>query len=593
MIPRETVDEVLHRTDIEQLIGGYVSLKRSASNYVGLCPFHSEKSPSFTVFPADNSFYCFGCGVGGNAITFLRRMENLEFEDAVEALARRAGIAVKREVGTADRGPRYDRQRFYEMNRLAARFFHKCLYEDNPKAREALRYLTETRGLSSATVKHFGLGYAPDSYTALTDFLRRAGYTEDELIAGFFAGRSERTGRLFDSFRNRVMFPIIDVSGNVIAFGGRVMDDSLPKYKNSSDTPVFKKSRNLFALNYARKHCADRILLCEGYMDVIALHAAGFPFAVATLGTAITPDQARMLTHYTKKVILSYDSDEAGQKATMRALRLFEETGMDVKVLKMTGAKDPDEYIRLYGAKQFSSLLDESRTEFDYNLERVFAKYDMSLPQSRIEACDELCGVIAGFQSKAEREVYVTELSRRLDIAADTIRADLSRKIARREYERRKKSSQELVQSLSGFGDRVNPDYAKAPSAAKSEEVVLGLLLLFPEHRKTALSGLLSEESFYTSLGQRIFAYIRDAEAEGGLDAVLPDTRFTPEEIGRMVRMKQARLSLTDNGDGVFREAVDTLKREVADKRFNENGASVEDLVAYISRRREDSESNK
>ncbi len=591
MIPRETVDEVLHRTDIEQLIGGYVSLKRSASNYVGLCPFHSEKSPSFTVFPADNSFYCFGCGVGGNAITFLRRMENLEFEDAVEALARRAGITVKREAGT-ERGVRYDRQRFYEMNRLAARFFHKCLYDDNPKAREALRYLTETRGLSSATIKHFGLGFAPDSYTALTEFLRKAGYTEDELIAGFFAGKSERTGRLFDSFRNRVMFPIIDVSGNVIAFGGRVMDDSMPKYKNSSDTPVFKKSRNLFALNYARKHCADRILLCEGYMDVIALHAAGFPFAVATLGTAITPDQARMLTHYTKKVILSYDSDEAGQKATMRALRLFEETGMDVKVLKMTGAKDPDEYIRLYGAKQFAALLDESRTEFDYNLERVFAKYDMSLPQSRIEACAELCGVIAQFSSQAEREVYVTELSRRLEISADTIRADLSRKIARRERERKRKNSQELVQSLSGFGDRVNPDYAKAPAAAKSEEVVLGLLLLFPEHRKTALGGLLNVEDFYTSLGQRIFSYIRDAELEGGVESILPDTRFSPEEIGRMVRMKQARLGLSDNGDAVFREAVDNLKREVADKRFGENGASVEDLLAYLSRRRADSENS-
>jgi len=586
VIAREVVDEILARTEIEQVIGSYVTLKRAGSNLVGLCPFHSERTPSFTVFPAENNFYCFGCGVGGNAITFVRKLENLEFEDAVENLARRAGIAVRREV-TGNEGKRFDRKRFFEMNAAAARFFHARLLDDNPKAKAALRYLTEKRGLSMATVKHFGLGFAPDDFGMLTAYMLNKGYTEDELTAGFLCGRSQKTGKLFDSFRNRVMFPIIDVSGNVIAFGGRVMDDSLPKYKNSSDTPVFKKSRNLFALNYARSYCSERLILCEGYMDVIALHAAGFPYAVATLGTAITPEQARMMTHYTKRVIISYDSDEAGQKAAMRALKLFEETGMDVKVLKMTGAKDPDEFIKSFGAKKFEELLNGSRTKFDYNIERVFAKHDIKTPQGRIEACAELCGVIAGFSSRTEREVYVSELSKRLDIPVDTIRADLESKLSRKRYEEKKEESKAVMQRLTGFGDRINPDYAKAPAAAKSEEAVLGMLLLYPEHRARLFrDAMLSEENFYTEFGKRVFRYISDAEQSGGLDTVQADEHFTPEEIGRMTRMKRTRLELSENGDNVFSEAVASLKREVLGKKLSEKEMSLEDLDDFLAARR-------
>lgn len=585
MIPRETVDEVLARTDIEQVIGAYVTLKRAGSNLVGLCPFHSEKSPSFTVFPSDNSFYCFGCGVGGNVITFVRKYENLEFEDAVESLARRAGITVHRDAVASD-GRRFDRNRFFAMNRHAARFFHARLFDNNPKAKAALSYLTDKRALSMATVKHFGLGYAPDNYDALTSYLRKAGYTDEEMTAGYLTFKSDNSGRCFDSFRNRVMFPIIDVSGNVIAFGGRVMDDSKPKYKNSSDTPVFKKSRNLFALNYARSYCSERMILCEGYMDVIALHAAGFPFAVATLGTAITPEQARMMTRYTKKVIISYDNDEAGQKAAARALGLFEETGMNAKVLKMSGAKDPDEYIRSFGAKKFELLLEESRTKFDYNMERVFSKYDTATPQGKIEACSELCDIIAGFSSSAEREIYVSELSKKLGIDAEVIRSDLKAKMAKKRYNEKKEESRNLVQSLSGFGDRVNPDYAKAPAAAKSEEVVLGLLLLYPEHRKRMAEGLLTEDDFYTAFGRRVFLFIRDAEENGGLDTATPDAVFTPDEVGRITRMKRARMMLTENGDAVFSEAVETLKREVKEKRAEESSMTLDDLDAFLAERR-------
>ena len=290
MIAREVVDEVVLRNDIESVIGSYVSLKRAGTNLKGLCPFHSEKTPSFTVYPSDNSFYCFGCGIGGNVITFIRQMEHLDYPDAVEFLAKRAGITVIRTgENSTPEAKRYDKSRFFKMNVDAAKFFNKCLFDNTPKAKEALAYFTEKRKLSIATIKHFGLGYAPDSFDALMNYMLKRGYNHEELVTAFLIGKSDK-GKYYDVFRNRVMFPIIDVTGNVIAFGGRVMDDEVkPKYRNTSDTPVFKKSRNLFALNFAKNDCAENLILCEGYMDVIALHAAGFTNAVATLGTAITP----------------------------------------------------------------------------------------------------------------------------------------------------------------------------------------------------------------------------------------------------------------------------------------------------------------
>jgi len=294
MIDHSIIEEIKYRSNIEDVISSYVSLKRAGSNMNGLCPFHSEKTPSFTVFTSTQNFYCFGCGAGGDVITFIMRMENLEYRDALEFLAKRAGIEIPEDGATLQKGP--TRSRMIDMNRDAARFFHSQLYSEN--GRKGLEYLKVQRGLSDAVIKRFGLGYAPDSFGSLTDYLKSKGYTDEEMITGFMCGKSQKTGRPYDYFRGRVMFPIIDVAGNVIAFGGRVLDDSLPKYLNSSDTPAFKKSRNLFALNYAKNNCSEYLILCEGYMDVIALHAAGFSSAVATLGTAITADQARIMAKY-------------------------------------------------------------------------------------------------------------------------------------------------------------------------------------------------------------------------------------------------------------------------------------------------------
>ncbi len=585
MIERGALEEVLARTDIVGLISSYVTLRRAGPNHVGLCPFHSEKSPSFTVFSGSNSFYCFGCGAGGDAVNFVRRAENLDFEDAVELLAKRAGITImhKEDAGR----PRYNRQRYYDMNKEAARFFHAQLYADNPGARAAHEYLAQKRALSEATIKHFGLGYAPAKWGVFYSHMRRLGFTDEELITGFLCGKAEADGRIYDVFRNRVMFPIIDVSGNVIAFGGRVMDDSKPKYKNTSDTPVFNKSRNLFALNYARNHCAERMVLCEGYMDVIAMHAAGFENAVATLGTAITADQARLMSRYTKSVVISYDNDEAGQNAAEKAMRLLEQVGLEVRVLKMSGAKDPDEYIKTFGAKGFASLLDESRTRFDFRMEKVLAKHNINDPQEKIKAVSALIAEIAGIYSEAERDIYVTMISARLGVDAESIRNDVRRAVRRRDTKSRKDHDKELQQKALGYADRINPDYAKAPAIARSEEAVLGMMLLYPEHRHTGLAeGGLTEQDFFTELGRRVFVYIRDAEAKDGFREAMMSESFTPDEMGRLTRMRVKRMELSDNGSEVFAESVATLKRLVSERRSADSGTGKDKLQDILNKKR-------
>ncbi|MBR2951927.1 MAG: DNA primase [Clostridia bacterium] len=590
MIDRGTVEEVVARTDTVALISSYVTLKRTGANYTGLCPFHSEKTGSFTVFGGKGNFYCFGCGAGGDAINFVRRIENLEFEEAVEFLAKRAGITVRRTEDKGERGPRYDRRRLYEMNREAARFFHARLFDDTPASNEARAYLTEKRGLSPVTIKHFGLGYAPSARGVFYRYMREKGFTDDEMIAGFLIGRSQKDGSLYDSFYNRVMFPIIDVSGNVIAFGGRIMDASAAsKYKNSADTPVFLKRRNLFALNYARQSCAEKMILCEGYMDVIALHAAGFTNAVATLGTAITAEQARLMSQYTKSVIISYDSDTAGQNAAVKAMRLLEQVGLDVRVLRMEGAKDPDEYIKKFGAQAFSKLLGESRSQFDYRFERVLEKYNVAEPQEKIKAIAELAAEIASLSMAAERDVYIRAIAKRLEIDPKSLKQDVDRATRKNYSSAVKKNKEQLMQSSIGYADRINPDYAKNPAIARSEEAVLGLLLLYPDHRSYAFSeNVLTENDFFTELGRRVFTYMRDAEAGEGFSESMMSEAFSPEEMGRIARMRVGRMQLTDNGREVFSDAVSKLRRLVSEKTTQESGVSRESFNELLKRRREE-----
>lgn len=574
------------RNDIESLIGSYVSLKRAGSNLKGLCPFHSEKSPSFTVYPQDNSFYCFGCGAGGDAITFVRKRENLDYPDAVEFLANRAGITIVRdERGGYQSTPKFDRARMFKMNTDAAKYFHQRLFDNTPESKNALAYFTEGRKLSIATIKHFGLGYAPNSFDKFSKYMRSLGYSYEELVAGFLCGKNEERGTYFDAFRNRVMFPIIDVSGNVIAFGGRVLDDSKPKYKNSSDTPVFKKSRNLFALNFARLSGAESMILCEGYMDVIAMHAAGFTNAIATLGTAITAEQARMLSRYTKKVIISYDADEAGQKAAMRAVKLLSDVGLDVTILKVPGAKDPDEYINTFGKDKFKEVLNESKTKFEYHMENILSKYDINLSQDKVKALYELEKIVSEIYSAAERDIHIQTISKTFNVDSKSIKTDVERIIAKSVKEYKQKESQRMQQDSIGYSDKINTDFIKAPAVAKNEEAVLGLLLVYPEHRKSVFEkNRLSEDDFYTEFNKKVFTYIRSSY---GTDDYMTDINdaFTSDEVGRITKMKISRMQLSDNGEQVLEDCIQNLKSSVEKKKTQKTN-TYEGLQALLEKKK-------
>ncbi len=575
-IPREVIEEILYRTDIEELVGSYVTLRRSGSNLTGLCPFHSEKTPSFSVSPAKKFFYCFGCGAGGDAITFVMKAENLDYPQAVEFLAKRAGITIP-ESGKREEG--MSRGRVYEMNLEAAKFFRQCLFD--PKyGQAAMEYLRGKRRLSTEIIRRFGLGYSPDSFGMLTDHMHKKGFRDEELVTGFLCGKSQKTGRSYDYFRNRVMFPIIDVSGNVIAFGGRVMDDSKPKYLNTSDTPGFKKSKNLFALGYAKANCAEQMILCEGYMDVIALHAAGFENAVATLGTALTSEQARLMTKYTKKVIVSYDSDEAGQRAADRAIRLLGEVGLDVRILKLTGAKDPDEFIKVHGADKLRSMLGQSKTWFDFKWNAIASRYQLDVPSDRIKASAEACAIIAGVSSAIEREVYISQIAGPLQLPPEVLKSNIEREIGKRRAEARRKEGQDAQLSIRHYGDRTNPDAAKYVAANAAEEAILGLLLLYEEHRSAVASGkvILSAEDFSTSLGKRMFEAIMELQtSEGGFLFSLLGERFTPDEMGRMQKYIQVRSDLTENGSAVFASSIEALRR--ASQKARESQGNLADMI--------------
>ena len=583
MIPKELVLEIRDRNDIENVIGGFVDLKRTGTNVKGLCPFHNEKTPSFTVFPATQSFYCFGCGAGGDVITFIMKYQNLDYADAVEYLASRAGINIPASAfGGEEKGP--SRKRILEMNVCAARYFREVLF--SPEGKVGLDYLMNKRKLSPAIIKRFGLGFAPDSPFSMLDYMRKQGYTDEELRSGYFEAISQKTNKPYSIFRNRVMFPIINTAGSVIAFGGRVMDDSKPKYLNTNDTPAYKKGKNLFALNYAKDLCGERLILCEGYMDVIALHAAGFGFAVAGLGTALTSDQARLIARYTKKVILTYDSDEAGQRATERAISLLSEVGVDVKVLVVEGAKDPDEFIGKFGSAAFERLLDGSRSKFSYRADAVIKKHDISTPDGKLAASKELCAVVAAASSSVERDLNLDEAARLLSIDKKILAEDVERARRKLLKEEKNKLSLEAYTSARGIGDKINPDIAKNLGAASAESAILGLLLAFPEHRAAVASGKieLSPDDFVTAFGRRVFEAMMKLEgSELGFDITLLGEDFSPDEMGRIQRMIRERMMLTENGSAVLTASIDTLKFERAIQTAKDSG---DKLAAFEAKRR-------
>ena len=490
MIPHEYIEELTRRTDIVELVGSYVQLKRKGRLYGGLCPFHSEKSPSFYVYPDTQSFYCFGCGAGGDAITFAKKINSIDYPEAVKMLAARAGMPEPQEDDKTGRM----RSRILSMNKEAARFFHACLNSTVEEARQARAYWRR-RGLDDKTIVRFGLGYAPNDGQALYQFLRDKGYNQQELDASGLFKRSP-SGRIYCLFWKRVMTPIFDLRGNIIAFGGRVLDDSKPKYVNSPETLVYHKSDTVFALQIAKRSASRRFVLCEGYMDVISMQQAGIDTAVCACGTALTPDQVRLISEYEDEVILSYDSDEAGQKATLRSLELFRNSPVKVGVLQIPGAKDPDEYIKKYGAERFKALLDGVGNALDFRLGRLRSQYDLSQDAQRLEYVKQAVDLLAQRSSPTEQEVYAGRLAEETNISKTAIMTQLETAVKRVGSKRRYEKKKAVLQS--GEMNQIKVSYTAGGSQAlgivSAQQRLLAAILREPQYLDLVKDQLTAEQ---------------------------------------------------------------------------------------------------
>lgn len=565
----EFLEEIRDRNDIEDVISSYVNLKRQGRLLKGLCPFHNEKTPSFTVYPETKSFYCFGCGAGGEVITFIRRIENLDYVEAIRMLADRAGLQMP-DDGYDDSIAKH-KKRLYAANREAARYFNSCL--NAPVGKAALDYL-HGRGLSDSTIRHFGMGYAPDSWDSLINHMRSKGFTLSELFDANLVKRSERDGkvRYYDNFRNRVITPIIDLRGNVIAFGGRVLDDSKPKYVNTSDTLIYKKTDNVFALNFAKNGNPDSLIVVEGYMDVIALHQAGFKNAVASLGTALTKEQASLISRYTDSVILSYDADEAGQQATQKAIRIFGETGVKIRVLRLDGGKDPDEIIKKHGKERFKALLDGAANNIEYSLIKARRKYDLTLTDGKVGFLSEAAEILSSC-SAIESDIYASRLADELGVQKEAILTEIRSKRSKRRYGEKKREFEEIKRSALTPGDDVNPQRKYHVKAARAEDIILATLFNNPDFYQS-IGSKLSPEMFITDFNRKVYqALSKRLDESRSIDLSVFTGEFLPEESGRLAKFIAMRDEIS-NTVAECLDCIEVLKKE-AEKTQKVNPAEM------------------
>ena len=546
------IQQLNDKIDIEQVVSAHVSLKRRGKTLVGLCPFHNEKTPSFTVYPESNSFYCYGCGAGGDIISFVRRMDNLDYIEAVKAVAQMAGVPMP-EDGYDDTLSK-KRMRLLSANREAARFFNDCLM--NPANRKALDYFLN-RGLSINTIRRFGLGYAPDGWHELINHMRSLGFSEEELVLANLARRSEKDGKTncYDNFRNRVMFPIIDLRGNVIAFGGRVMDDSKPKYINTSDTLVYKKSNGVFALNFAKNANDNKLILVEGYMDVIALHQAGFTNAIACLGTAFTNEQANLLSRYADEILICYDNDGAGRTATARALEVLGRTGLKLRVVQMRGGKDADEIIRVHGKERFADLLKEAANKTEYKLLEERKKFDINTDDGKLRFLTSAAQILAGCGS-IEQDIYATRLANELGVGVESIKAQIKTagmQLKRLEKAKARQKADEMLEK--SFEDKNNPERSKNIRAARAEETLIASFMRNPDFYYK-LKDKISPQNFVTSFNRRVMeCLIRILESGSEPELSEFSSEFTPEEMDSVTRI----FHLSENLGNTLKECEDCI----------------------------------
>lgn len=568
-LPKEFIQEIHDRLSIEDVISSYISLKKAGKNLKGLCPFHNEKTPSFTVYPETESFYCFGCGAAGDVIVFLMRIENLDYIDAVKAAADLAGLNMP-DNGYDDSFAKL-RLRLLSANREAARFYNSILYEE--KGRAGLEYYMK-RGLPKSTITHFGLGYAPDEWEALSNHLKSKGYTEQELVVANLAKRSQKTGRIYDNFRNRIMFPVIDLRGNVIAFSGRVLDNSKPKYVNTAETPVFKKGDGVFALNFAKNSGTRQLILAEGQMDAIAMHEFGFTNAVATLGTALTQEQANLIARYADEILICYDNDEAGKKATERAIPIFNKTGIKIKVVNMQGGKDADELLRTYGKERFNDIIKGSANETEYKLSKAREKYNLFTDDGKIRFLNEASMILASCPP-VERDIYTSRLSDELKINKESLTSQVqssSKKIYKQQRTEKAKADTKMM--LNSFEDKNNPERQKHLRAAKAEETLIASLMRNPDFYKKVKEQF-TPDDFVTDFNKRIITHLISL-IEGGYstDLSMFSSDFDINEMNTVTKIAMGSQNLS-NTLKECEECIQVLKNEK--NKLSKNAAEMSD----------------
>ena len=570
--PPSFIDELIARNPIQDVVGQYVSLKRSGSNLFGLCPFHGEKTASFSVAPDKNIYYCFGCHKGGGPINFMMEVEGLSYPDAVRALAKRAGMEVPEDEQYQSR---YRQQeRLWALMKEAARYFHAQLYLEGGK--EGLAYARK-RGMTKGTLTKFGIGFAPNTWNGLCDAMRKKGYTDQELRdAGLV---SEKNGRIYDRFRNRLMFPIIDTRGNIIGFGGRVMDDSTPKYLNSPETLIFNKRKNLFALNLAKKSKLGYLILVEGYMDAIALHQYGFDCAVASLGTSLTEEHAALLSRYTEQVYLIYDGDEAGQRAAQRAIPMLEKAGIRIKVLKMRDAKDPDEFLKKFGPDRFKLLLEESSNRVEYQLNAIRAKYDLREDDQKIRYVHDAAELISTLESAIQREVYSGRVAESAGITMDTMKLEVNKAFKRRMAIKRKQQEKIDLAPAKAMQPKERSIRYDNMKSAMAEEGILSQILREPGLLDACRN--LQGSDFSVPLLGKVYDQLRSRHEQGLEVSISVLADLTGEETSHIAGISQRQQGVVN--EDAFRDCVATVLAQ----RQSKDVSSDDDLMALRNKLKE------
>ena len=570
--PEEVVEEVRMKNDIVDVISGYVKLQKKGSNYFGLCPFHNEKSPSFSVSPSKQMYYCFGCGAGGNVITFVMEYENYSFMEALQMLADRAGVALPKQEYSKEAKEAADlRTALLEINRMAANYYYFQL--TNPQGEVGYRYLRD-RQLADDTIRHFGLGFANKTSDDLYRYLRAKGYDDKILKETGLVTIEERGAH--DKFWNRVMFPIMDVNNRVIGFGGRVMGAGEPKYLNSPETKLFDKSRNLYGLNYARLSREKYILICEGYMDVIAMHQAGFTNAVASLGTAFTTQHAALLKRYTDKVVLTYDSDGAGTKAALRAIPILRDVGMSIRVLNMQPHKDPDEFIKNMGAEAFRERIEQARNSFLFEIDVLKRNYEMDDPEQKTEFYNQVAKKLCEFPEALERENYLEAVSREFFINYE----DLKRLVNRMGARLGPVAPREEEENTAGKKKKDRED-----GRNQSQRLLLTWLIENP-FLFDKIEGIITPDDFIEDLYHQVAKMVFDGHAAGNLNPAEILNHFINDEEQYRVVAGLFNASLKESLDHeeqkkAFSETIMKVKKNSLDY-ASRNAAGIEELQRII-----------